>query len=98
MIADGIFLAASGAIITSCTALTPQAWRGGRSALTIAATQFAPNVTFQIQAGNGVWIPVCSTIVSSQIFPFDAPPGQYRIVSGIGSSIGLVASLNFIPQ
>lgn len=64
---------------------------GGRAVLAISATQFGTGVNVQAQVGN-LWIPVCSSIVASQLYPFDASPGQYRLVSA-GSSIGMMASL-----
>ncbi len=69
------------------------AWPGGRSAIVISATQYGPGVIPQIQAINRNWIPLCSSIVADQIFSFDAPPGQYRIISNAGTSIALAASL-----
>lgn len=79
------------------TASLAQTWDGGRSTLVINAIQYAPNVQLQLQGPSGAWINVGSSIVSDQIFPFDAPPGQYRMVSGIGSSISMVAALTTTP-
>lgn len=67
---------------------------GGRAALIIDATQYGPNgVIFQLQGTAKNWVPVCSAIVSNQIFSFDAPAGNYRLVSNLGSSLGVGASL-----
>lgn len=72
-----------------------QQFIGGRAAISISATQFGNAVNVQFLAGN-LWIPICSTFLTSQIFSFDAPAGQYRLVSS-GSSIGMAASLVRIP-
>lgn len=89
---DGILLFNSSLIGSS---VSPDiSFVGGRSALAIDATQYGPNgIIFQLQGTAQNWIPVCSAIVSSQTFPFDAPAGRYRLVSNLGSSIGIAASL-----
>lgn len=72
-------------------------WPGGKTTLVIAATtQFGLTVQPHIQALNGQWFPICSNVVSNQIFTFDAPAGQYRIAHS-GSSIGLSATLSIVP-
>lgn len=71
-------------------------WVGGRTTLTVAATQFGTGVQPQLQALNNIWVPICSAIVSGQIFTFDAPPGQYRI-AGAGSSVSLAATMSLVP-
>lgn len=78
--------------VLGSSVLGPIAWPGGRSAFTFSATQYGLTVTPQIQAYNGKWIPICSSIVADQIFPFDAPAGAYRIVQA-GSSVGMSATL-----
>lgn len=67
-------------------------FEGGFSQVVIAATQFGNAVGVQFQAGNGTWIPICSSFVANQLFPFTAPQGQYRLVQN-GSSIGMFASI-----
>lgn len=73
-----------------------QTWDGGRSTLAINATQYGSAVALQVQGPSGAWIPLCSSIVSDQVFAFDAPPGQYRIAN-TGSSIAIVAALTTTP-
>lgn len=72
---------------------TVQQWTGGRTVLTVSATQYGPNgVIPQVQNLNGSWIPICSSIVADQLFSFDAPGGSFRLISNLGSSIGVAAT------
>lgn len=91
----GVTLANSSAI--GSTAYAAQSWSGGRSMLVIDATQLGPGVIFQLQTPIGNWIPVCSTIVTSQIYPFDGPAGSYRIISNAGSTLNIGAVLLPLP-
>ena len=95
MAARGGIILFNSSFIGSSVAQSQQ-WIGGRSALVINATQYGPGVIPQFQGLSGAWIPVCSAIVSDQYFPFDAPPGQYRLISNAGSSIGVVAGITAI--
>lgn len=74
-----------------------QFWNGGRSSLVLNANQYGAAVVAQLQGPSGAWIPICSALVSDQYFSFDAPPGQYRMISNQGSTIALVASLTSTP-
>lgn len=76
--------------LVGSTASQVQQWIGGRSQISICATQYGTGVNVQVQglgpAAN--WIPICSSFVADQLFSFDAPPGNYRVV-GAGSSVSL---------
>lgn len=84
--------------LTGSSATTPQQWLGGRSAITIAANQYGPGgVQLQLLSPNGSWVPVASSFISNQVFPFDAPPGQYQLLNAAGSSIAVAAALTRTP-
>ncbi len=92
MQAQGVVFFNGSSALAGSTVSAAFAWSGGRSAFTFAATTYGGQVIPQLQTYGGKWIPICSTIVSDQIFPFDAPAGQYRVVS-TGSSVSLAATL-----
>lgn len=72
-------------------------WDGGRSACTIDAASFATGVGLQVQNISGNWIPIASSFVANQVFPFDAPPGQYKLVCGSGVATSVFATLTSTP-
>lgn len=83
-----------------------QAWAGGRSALVVSAIAYtAGGLQLQTQGmssaggtSGGAWINIGSSIVSNQVYPFDAPRGNYRLVNQVASSvIGIDAVLVTIP-
>lgn len=77
-------------------------WIGGRTLLTVTAPTF-PTLAqgLQIQtlaADNSTWLMVGSGILQSgistaQMYAFDAPPGQYKIVCNSGLVSGLYVTL-----
>lgn len=67
---------------------------GGRSVIVVAASQYGGGVFLQTQAANQKWVAVNGTTYSAdQITAYDLPPGQYRMISNVGSSIGLSATI-----
>ncbi len=82
-------------------------WPGGRSAVVVSALAYtASGLQLQTQAYQsnssptygGNWINVGSSFVSDQVYPFDAPRGNYRLVNQSTSSvIGINAVLVTIP-
>lgn len=82
--------------IIGSNAVSAITWDGGRTSLVVNATQYGTSVNVQLQGPSGAWIPISSSIIADQIFNFDAPPGQYRIVAA-GSSIGLAAVFTSTP-
>lgn len=73
-------------------------WPGGRSALVVQGSVFgAGSLTLQFRGPQGTYMSVCSTFLAAQIFPFDAPAGQYRMASAASSAIGITAALVTIP-
>lgn len=77
---------------------TPVFWPGGRTNLVIQAGTWpgAPSqMLLQLMGPGNVAIPVASSFVADQIFPFDAPPGMYRLTNSSGSSVvNVVATLS----
>lgn len=69
-------------------------WDGGRSVLAVTALVYAPNaLQLQLQGPTGRWLNVGSSIVTNQLFPFDAPAGQYRMACQGSSVIGVSAKI-----
>jgi hypothetical protein len=72
---------------------------GGRSVLVVNASAYggATSLFLQCQGPSGAWINVNSSgFTADTIFPFDSPPGQYRLVSNASSTIGVYAVLSNI--
>jgi hypothetical protein len=82
-------------LIGNTATSTPVTWDGGRSALIVNATVYggATGLTLQLMGPSQTWINVASSFLNDQIFPFDAPPGQYRFANLLSSSIGVQAVL-----
>ena len=77
---------------------TPVTWDGGRTALCVnAAAYSATALQLQVQGPSGAWINVGSSIVADQVYPFDAPPGQYRFSCAASAAIGVNAVLVTVP-
>jgi len=74
-----------------------QQWVGGRTSLVINALAYGGTLSLQFQNGSN-WVPIGSSFVSDQVFTFDAPPGDYRLVTTTASStIGVNAGLYPVP-
>ena len=73
-------------------------FEGGRSVVVVAATQYGGGVFLQTQAANQKWLAVNGTTYSAdQVTAYDLPEGQYRMISNVGSTIGIAATLVPIP-
>jgi hypothetical protein len=74
-------------------------WQGGRSALLLNATIYASGaVYFQMLCSDGsTLLNLGGPYGSNQIVSFDLPKGQYKIVNGQSSSIGVYAVLASVP-
>lgn len=83
--------------IVGSSSTLPMSWDGGRTNLTIDATNFATGVGLQVQNISGNWIPIASSFVSNQVFPFDAPPGQYKLAVGSGVATAVAATMTSTP-
>ena len=69
-------------------------WLGGRSAIVINASAYGGSVFLQLQGPSGTWLNVnASTYSADQITSYDLVPGQYKLVSGQSSSVGVNAVL-----
>lgn len=93
MPSKGQVLIGSGITLVGSSSSLPVAWDGGRTSCTIDATFFGAGVNLLVQAPTGFFIPIGSAFVSSQVFNFDAPPGQYKLAVGSGACTGLQAVL-----
>lgn len=93
MPSKGQILIGSGVSLIGSSASTPVTWDGGRSTVIIDATNFGTGVNLLLQAPTGNFIPIASAFVAAQSFPFDAPPGQYKLAVGSGTCVGLSAIL-----
>lgn len=68
---------------------------GGRTSLVINATAYG-TLNLQIQGPSQAWINISSSLVSDQVFTFDAPAGNYRL-NNTSSSVGVNAVLVSVP-
>ncbi len=74
-------------------------WQGGRSALILNATVYASGaVYFQMLApDNATFLNVGGPYGANQITSYDLPRGQYKLINGASSSIGVYAAIVSIP-
>lgn len=88
----------SGTSLTGSTISTAVQWQGGRTALVINATQYGGGVFLQLTGPSGAGININATTYSAdQSVAYDLPAGTYKLVSNIGSSVAVYASLVSIP-
>ncbi len=74
-------------------------WNGGRTALVVQAAAYtASALQLQVQGPSKAWMKIGSSLLSDQVFMFDAVPGQYRMTNESASSvIGINAVLVTVP-
>jgi len=94
MPAKGIVLSNSGIVGPNSSTVAASTWDGGRTVCTVDCGAFGTGVALQFQGPNQSWIPIASSFVANQAFPFDAPAGQYRLV--VTSGIATAAYINLV--
>ena len=88
----------AGTNLTGSTITAAVQWNGGRTALVINATQYGGGVFLQLTGPSGAGINMnASTYAADQSTSYDLPAGSYKLVSNVGSSLAVYASLVTIP-
>jgi hypothetical protein len=74
-------------------------WVGGRSCVAVDGQNFPTGLQVLVQMPDGTMVQVGSSIVPGtgiippMYFSCDLPPGQFQLVAGPGSSVGLYATI-----
>ncbi len=73
-------------------------WQGGKTALALGATAYGSGaIYFQMSLPNGALINVGGPYGVNTITSFDLPSGQYKMINGQSSSVGVYAVLATVP-
>src|SRR4029077_11325352 len=97
--AGAVLFAGSSLIATAGSSVsTAITWQGGRTVFILNGLTFASQLDFQMQGPSGAWLKInAATINADTAVNYDLPAGQYRLASGVGSSVAIFARLVNIP-
>jgi hypothetical protein len=99
MISNTVVFSNSSFLGSSPAGGTLTQWQGGRTAMVINATVYASGAVYlQMMCSDGVTLlNVGGPYGSNQIVNFDLPKGNYKIVNGQSSSLGVYTILASVP-
>ncbi len=99
MVSNSIVLSNSSLVGSSAAGGTLTQWQGGRTVLVLAAQVYASGAVYlqMLAQNNSTLINVGGPYGANQITAYDLPLGQYKVINGASSSIGVLASLASVP-
>lgn len=99
MTSNSVILSNSSFVGSSAAGGTLTQWQGGRTALVLNATAYGSGaVYFQMLLADGVTLlNVGGPYGANTLTSFDLPKGNYKVINGQSSSIGVYAILASVP-